>query len=131
MPVAHWTPKHSGTGQMHFARFLNNGLIKRLMLKTIILSEEDAQEHCVFRYIHLAFSYALRVEITVAQSRLLLLLRLLRLEGDGEEDRTRSRLMLARRRFRLRLPPMPNTELDQLFRATIRTKMKWSRMSAR
>src|SRR5215475_13482024 len=89
MPVAHWTPKHSGTGQMHFARFLNNGLIKRLMLKTIILSEEDAQEHCVFRYIHLAFSYALRVEITVAQSRLLLLLRLLRLEGDGEEDRTR------------------------------------------
>src|SRR5215475_13257605 len=44
VPETHRTTKNRCARQMHASGFLQNGFVKRLMLKAIILSEEDAQE---------------------------------------------------------------------------------------
>ena len=49
----HRASKNSGTRKMHLSGFLHNRFIERLVLKAIILSEENAQKHRVLGYLHL------------------------------------------------------------------------------
>src|SRR5690349_6568821 len=52
MTVAHRPAQHRGAGQMHLARLQNDRLIERLVAVPIVLADKDAQQCCLFRYLH-------------------------------------------------------------------------------
>ena len=53
VPETHRSSKNRCTRKMHITGLLYNRFIKRLVLKAIILSKENAQKHCLLGYLHL------------------------------------------------------------------------------